>query len=138
VGADVLFGVERDRAAAFRMAFGTGGTQAVLYDLRGVVHGEFVPVRIGAEPGRAGAVQDFAGRGRGRFAAKRAGDFERHVSAGKAGDGVRGVRDRGGRGADDWAMAGRMDYRQFFVEMDFLHQHSGGNNFASFDVFTGE
>src|SRR5438477_177348 len=41
-------------------------------------------------------------------------------------------------GADEWAVAGRMDYGQFFVEMDFLHQHPGGNNFAALDVCTGK
>src|SRR5262249_3734730 len=37
-------------------------------------------------------------------------------------------------GADDWAVARRMDHRQFFVEMDFLHQRTGGNHFFASDV----
>src|SRR6266851_7825601 len=99
------------------MVFGSDRAEKVLYGVRGAVYREFVFVRAGAEPGRTGGFPHPAGRGRWRLAAKRAGDFERHVSAGKARHGVCGVRACGGGGADDWTVAGRLDYRQFFMEM---------------------
>ena len=135
MGADVVFGFECDCAAAFGMAFGSAGAQTVLHDVRGGVHGEFVFVRAGAEPGSAGALPDFAGRGRRRIAAERAGDSERHVFAREAWHGVCSVRTCGGCCANDRAVAGRMDYGQFFMEMDFLHQRAGGNYFADPDEF---
>ena len=32
----------------------------------------------------------------------------------------------------------RLDHRQLLLALDFLHQHSGGNNFASSDVIAGQ
>src|SRR5277367_2408048 len=116
------------------MAFRTHWAEAVLHVVRGFVYREFVFVRAGAEPWRAGIFPDFAGRGRRRIAAKRAGDFERYVFAGETRDGFCGLWNCGGCGADDWAVAGRMDYRQFFLEMDFLYQRARGNYFADPDV----
>ncbi len=106
------------------------GRKTVLHDVRGDLHGEFVFVRAGAKPGRAGFVPRAARNRRRRIATERTGDFERHVFARKARHGVRGVWTRGGCGADDRAVAGRMDHRQFFVALDFLYQRAGGNYFA--------
>ena len=134
LGADVVSRFERDRAAAFGMVFRIDRAEAVLHGLRRALHGEFVFVRARAEPRRARAFPDFARSGRRRIAAERAGHLERHVSAGETRHGVRRLRNRRRGGADDWAMAGRLDYGQFFVEMDFLHQRAGRNHFAAADV----
>ena len=125
LGADVVSGFERDRSAAFRMAFGIDWTQTVLHVVRGAVYGEFVFVRTGAEPGRAGAVPHSAGCRRRRSAAQRTGNFERHVQHREARHGVCGVRHRRRRRADDRAVAGRLDHRQLFVALDFLYQRAG-------------
>jgi len=74
--------------------------QAVLYVVRGAVHGQFVSLRPGAEPGRARALPYFAGHRRWRLAAQRAGHLERYVFGRKTGHGFRRVRNRRGRRAD--------------------------------------
>src|SRR5258708_39120874 len=125
MGADVVPGFERDRAHALGMVFRADWAEEVLHDVRGDLHGEFVFVRAGAEPGRTGDFPDFAGRWWRRVAAKRAGHSERYISAGETRHGICRVCTRGGRGADDWTVAGRLDHGQFFVEMDFLHQCAG-------------
>src|SRR5437870_204048 len=79
------------------------------------------------------ALPHLAGRGRRGVAAERASDLERHFRAGEAWHGVCGVWARRGCGANHRAVAGRMDYRQLFVEMDFLHQRTGGDRFAGAD-----
>src|SRR5712664_1916127 len=107
--------------------------EKILQDVRGDIYGELVFVRAGAKSGRAGDFPDLAGRGRRRVAAERASDSERHVSAGEAWHGVCSVRARRGGGANDWAVAGRVDHGPFFLEMDFLHQRTGGEHFASAD-----
>src|SRR5260370_31988821 len=43
------------------------------------------------------------------------------------------VRARGRWRANDWAGGGRVDHGQFFLEMYFLHQRTGGDHFASAD-----
>src|SRR5260370_22719601 len=113
------------------MVFRAHRAEALLYGVRGYFYGEFVFVRAGAEPRRAGDFPDLARRGRRWVAAERAGDFERHVSAGEARHGVRRVRARRRCGANDWAVARRLDHGQFFVEMDFLHQRAGRNPLAA-------
>src|SRR5229473_3115583 len=65
MGADLVFSIERDRAAALRLAFVVDGPEAVLHVVRGAVYGELVSVRAGAEPRRVGAVPHPAGRGGG-------------------------------------------------------------------------
>ena len=115
------------------MVFGINRAEAVLHDVRGDFYAEFVLVRACAEPGRAGDFPDLAGRGRRGVAAERASDLERHFRAGEAWHGVCGVWARRGCGANHRAVAGRMDYRQLFVEMDFLHQRTGGDHFAGAD-----
>src|SRR5258708_20731950 len=75
LGTDVLPGFERDRAATVGMVLRADRTEEVLHDVRGHFYREFVFVRLGAEPGRAGDFPDFAGCGRRRIAAKRASDY---------------------------------------------------------------
>src|SRR6202158_1698568 len=96
--------------------------EKLLHGVRGAVYGELVFVRTGTEPGRAGDFPNLAGRGGRRLAAERTSDSERYVSAGEAWHGVCDVWARCGCGANDWAMAGRLDHGQFFVEMDFLRR----------------
>ena len=75
-------------------------------------HGQFIPVRTGAQPGDADFLSRSAGRRRRRPAAQRASDSGGYVRAREARHGVRGIRDgRCGR-ASDWPDAGRLDYRQ--------------------------
>src|SRR6202161_4162380 len=85
-----------------------------------------------------GFVRRAARNRRRRIAAERTGDPERYVFAGKARHGVRGVWTRRGCSADDRAVAGRMDHRQFLLALDFLYQRSGGNHFADPDVIPGQ
>src|SRR5260370_40908760 len=113
------------------MVFGTDRAEEVLHDVRGDFYGEFVFVRAGAEPGRSGGFSDFARRGRRRVAAERASHSERYVSTGEARHGVCGVWTRGGGSANDRPVAGRLGYRQFFLEVDFLHQRAGWNGLAT-------
>src|SRR5712671_3242351 len=136
LGADVLPGLQRDCAAALWMVLLLDWAQAVLYVVRGAVHGQFVSLRPGAELGRARAFPYFAGYRRWRFAAQRAGHFERHVFGRKARHGFRRVRNRGGRRADHRSLARRLDHGQLFLALDFLHQRAGGNHFAFADFRT--
>src|SRR5713226_1319819 len=106
MGADVVLGFERDRAAAIGMVFRTDRAEEVLHDVRGDFHGEFVFVRAGTEPRRAGDIPDLAGRRRRRLAAERASDSERYVSPREAWHGVCSVWTCGCCGANDRAVAG--------------------------------
>src|SRR5579864_200172 len=134
LGADVVSGFECDCAAVVRLVLVLDRAEAVLYVVRGAVHGELIFVRAGAEPWRTGAVPHFAGRGWRRIAAERAGHLERHVFAGEARNGFCGLRNRRGGGADHRSVAGRLDHRQFFLALDFLYQRAGGNHFAVADL----
>src|SRR5882672_2789079 len=138
MGAYVVPGFQRDCAAAFRMVLFLGWAQAVLHVLRRAVHGQLVSVRPGAEPGRARDFSYFTRYRRWWFAAQRAGHLERHVFGRKARHGLRSVRNRGGRRADDRPLARRLDYGQFFVALDFLYQRAGGNHFAFADLRTNQ
>src|ERR1700676_4048051 len=133
LGADLLSGFERDCAAAVRLVLFVDRTEAVLHVVRGAVYGEFVLVRAGAKPRRTRAVSHLARRGGGRFAPQRAGHFERYVFTGEARHGFRGLRNRRGGGSHHRSLAWRLDYRQFFMALDFLHQRAGGNYFAAAD-----
>src|ERR1700686_708956 len=133
LGADIVSGFQRDCAAAVRLVLFVDRAEAILYVVRGAVHGQFVFVRFGAEPWRTRAVSHFAGRRRRRLAAKRAGHLERYVFAGKARNGFRGLRNRGGGGAHHRSVAGWLDHRQFFLALDFLYQRAGRNHFAAAD-----
>src|SRR6266404_131713 len=136
LGAHVVFGLQRDCAAAFWMFLLPDWAQAVFYVVRRAVHGQLVSLRPGTELRRARAFPYFARYRWWRFAAQRAGHFERYVCGRKAGHGFRGVRNRGGRRADDRSLARRLDHGQFFLALDFLHQRAGGNHFAFADFRT--
>src|SRR5260370_42325715 len=109
---DFVPGFEVDRVAAIGMVFRADREEALLYDVRGYFHGEFVFVRAGTEPGRAGDFPDLARCRRWRGAAERAGDLERHVSARPARHGGCRVRARRRWGGNDWAVAQALEHGQ--------------------------
>src|SRR5215470_13364367 len=82
-------------------------------------------MRTRAEPRRPGFFPHSAGRGRRRFATKRTSHSQRHVSARKTRHGVCRVRRCRRRRADHRSLARRVDHRQFFLALDFLHQRAG-------------
>ena len=78
-----------------------------------------------------------AGSRRRRTGAERAIDPGRHISAGIFRDGVCHLGHRGGGCAGHRSDPGRMDHRQLFLAMDFLHQHSRGIALAVSDLAPG-
>src|SRR5690349_19972159 len=97
MGADVEPGIERYRAADYRMAGVACRTQALLHHLHHAVHGEFAVVRHGADAWLSAAGAGDPGHWRRRVAAHGAGDPCGYVSAEEARAGVFSVW-RNGRG----------------------------------------
>ena len=112
LGADVVPGVERHHSADGRLVFHVDGAQALLYDLRGPVHGKFAAVRDGADAGRPDLLPRPAGTGRRRPATDVAGHPGGKLSAGEARHGHGGVRHGSGGGAGDRPDAGRLAPRR--------------------------
>ena len=133
LGADLLPGFQRHRAAAERLDLVHHRAQALLHELRGHLHRQLVPVRAGAEPGHADFLPHPARRGRRRLAAQRAGDSGGHVSSRETRHGVRGLRHGGGAGAGHRPHSGRLDHRQLHLALDLSPQHSGRHSFAASD-----
>ena len=69
LGAHLLPGCQRHRAAAERLVLVPDRPQALLHDLRGAVHRQLHAVRPGAQPGHPDPVPHPAGHGRRRAAA---------------------------------------------------------------------
>ena len=67
------------------------------------------------------------GRGRGRTATHGPGDPRRHFSASTARRGLRALWHHRHRRAYDRTDLGRLDYRQLYLALDFLHQPAGGH-----------
>ena len=99
--------------------------QAIFHAVHHYFYVEFPALRRGVEPGILACRTHRAGRGRRRVAADGASHPGRHVSAGKTRAGFFAVWRDGHSGTQHRADARRMDYRQLFVALDFLHQPAG-------------
>ena len=130
LGADELSGGQRDRAAAFRLAVVDPRPQAVLHDVRVDVHDQLDAVRPGDELGPIDFLPRAARDRRRRIAAVGTGDPGRHVSAAEARDGDGRVWHGDPCRADSRPDARRLDHRQLFLALDFLHQRAGRLHFA--------
>ena len=130
LGAYVLSGLERHRAAAERLALFDHRSQALLHGLRRAVHHQFVSVRARPESPHADRVPHSSRRGRRRLAAERAGHPRRHLCSRQARHGIRRLWHSGGDGSGHRSNTWRLDHRQFYLALDFLHQYPSGDSFA--------
>ena len=134
LGADVVSGLQRHRAAAERLALFDRRPQAFLHGLCRAVHDQFVSVRVRAQSPHADHLPHSSGRGRRRLAAERAGHSRRYFRSRQARHGICRLWHRGGHGAGHRSDARRLDHRQFQLALDFLHQYPGRHSFAPADV----
>ena len=127
-----LPGFECHRAAHQRMVRRRARPQAILHDVSRDLHGEFPAVRDCAQPRGDYPVSRAAGRGRGRTATHGPGHPGRHFSTSTARRGLRALWHHHHRRAYDRTDLGRLDYRQLYLALDFLHQPAGGHHGACF------
>ena len=134
LGAYVVSGLERHRAAAERLALFDHRSQALLHGLCRAVHRQFVSVRARPQSPHADRLPHSSRCGRRRLATERAGHPRRHLRSRQAGHGIRRLWHSGGDGACNRSNAWRLDHRQFYLALDFLHQYPSWDSFALTDV----
>src|SRR5580658_2445567 len=130
LGADLIPRFQRHHPASGCMAVGGNGTQALLYDLRGALHGMLVSLWNRSLAWHAYRVSRHAGSWRWRTTAQRTSHPRRYFSTRTARYGVRHLWNGGGAGALDRTDSGRLDNRQLQLALDFLYQRSDRNNLA--------
>src|SRR5580704_6076718 len=98
-------------------------TQALLSDVGSDLCGRVGAVRRGSDDDANGHLSPNPGRrGRGDDPLV-AGNPDGDLSAGRTGTGDGGLWHRNCVGACAWSHAGRLDYRQLVVALEFLHQY---------------
>ena len=102
--------------------------QEIFHDLPGDLHREFPAVRDCPQPRGDYLVSRHPGRGRRRTATHGPGHPRRHFSASAARRGLRALWHHRHRRAYDRTDLGRLDYRQLYLALDFLHQPAGGHH----------
>ena len=110
-----------------RMVRRSDWAQAILHDVPRDLHGEFPALRDCAQPRSDDSVSRDSRRGRRRLATHGAGHSGGHFSAATARRGFRALWHHHHRRSNGRADIGRLDYRQLFLAMDFLHQPAGGH-----------